>query len=94
MKGKELPRKSMIDIILENSTLKHAETTEAPKENENSVRSIMYWVGHLVAFIGFGFLIHLALGVLSAKLVIPSFTYFEVLEMYLGLLIITRTSRK
>ena len=85
--------KFLFDMIVKDSALKSAQnqqpmpsnpTEETKKNNKNFI----YILAFLLKIFMFPFFICIAINVISSKFNIPTFSYFDIIKIYLGVLCI------
>ena len=95
MKNQELPRHSLMDMIVKHSVPKSTTPNrQAEPAPEEPGKGPFYWIAYAMGFFALSTVLYLAYRSISNKFGFPSFSYVEVSEIYLAWMIIVRSTRK
>jgi hypothetical protein len=93
MKSNDQPRKTLFDIVMQNSSVKQK---EEPTPAQTSPKASPFFILGLIAgFFVNALFLYLGLGVLSAKIDnFPAFSYIDSLKLYTAAWVILSLIRK
>lgn len=93
MKNNDHSRKTLFDIVLQNSNVKQKE--ESPQSQPTPKPSPFFLLGLIAGFFIYALFIYWGLGVLESKISnFPHFSYFDSLKLYAASWVIFNLIRK